>query len=118
MDSSFEKLYSSFNGRPSEISYTLSKRKSILIEIDEGREFVAQSSSTSSKINFERYTLRYFSKGGVFVEGIIRTIENLPEKLVFVKGTIKWIEERNSVTRQHNIAKHSSTKIQINPSIL
>ena len=54
---------------------------------------------------------RYTSKGAVFTTRIKRTINNLFKKPVFEEVIANWIDQINTVAKQHNIEKHSSFKL-------
>ena len=51
------------------------------------------------------------SKEAVFIESLKRTIRNLLQKSGFGNGTRKRIDLRNTVSKQNNNKKQSSTKI-------
>ena len=88
-----------------------SKKKPILIEPDDGSEFVEKIfPDLFRKNNFKRYS-RYITLGVVFAVRFNRTIRDLFKKLFFEKTESNWVDVLPTKREQYNIGNHSSTKL-------
>ena len=88
-----------------------SKRKPNLIESDRGKEFYNNIfQDFLNKNNIKLYS-RNSSFGAVFAETFNRTIRDLLKRPVFEKGDGNWIDILQTITKQYNNRKHSSTKL-------
>ena len=87
-----------------------SNRKPILLETDDGKEYVNKIFNEFLNNNkIKRYS-RYTDKGAVFAERFDKTIRNLLKKPVFEKGRADWLSELPSVIKQYNNTIHHSIK--------
>ena len=59
-----------------------------------------------------RHDSRFTDKGPSIVERVIRTIRNLLEKPIFLRGNADWLSKLPSVIRQYNNTFHNSTKMK------
>ena len=88
-----------------------SKRKTNLIESDRGKEFYNNIfQDFLNKNNIKLYS-RNSSYGAVFAEKFNRTIRDLLKKIVFEHGDANWIDVLETITKQYNNRRHSSTKL-------
>ena len=88
-----------------------SKRKPILLETDDGKEFKNKIlNEIFNNHNIKRYS-RNTALGAVFAERFNRTLRNLLKKPVFSAGNADWFSELPSVIKQYNNTIHSSTKM-------
>ena len=89
-----------------------SKRKPILFETDDGKEYVNKifyEFLNNNKI--KRYS-RYTDEGAVFAERFKRTVRKLLRKPVFEKGKADWLSKLPSVINKYNDTIHSSKKMK------
>ena len=87
-----------------------SKRKPNLIETDDGSEFVNKLfNNLLNTKKIKRYS-RNTALRAVFAERFNRTIRDLLKKLVFEKGDGNWIDILQTITKQYNNRRHTSTK--------
>ena len=88
-----------------------SRRKSNLLETDDGKEFVNKIFNEFLNNNkIKRYS-RYTDKGAVFAERFNKTIRNLLKKPVIEKGRADWVSEFLTVIKQYNNTFHHSIKM-------
>ena len=92
---------------------TKSKRKPLKIESDRGAEFYKSIFQNYLKIENKHHYSRYTAKGPSICERVIRTIENLLRKPVFLAVEASWINELTSVVKKYNNTIHSSTKMNL-----
>ena len=88
-----------------------SKRKPNLIETDRGKEFYNNIFQDFLNKNTIKLYSRNTSLGAVFAERFNRTIRDLLKKIVFEHGDGNWIDVLQTITKQYNNRKHSSTKL-------
>ena len=95
-----------------------SKRRSNLIESDDGTEFVNKTFTNLSNYNhYKRYS-RNPTLGAVFAERFNRSIRILLKKPVFERSDANWINVLPTITKQYSNRIHSSTKLtQIEASL-
>ena len=88
-----------------------SKRRPNLIESDRGKEFYNSIfQDFLNKYNIKLYS-RNSSYGAVFAERFNRTIRDLLKKIVFENGDANWIDVLQTITKQYNNRRHTSTKL-------
>ena len=88
-----------------------SKRRPNLIESDRGKEFYNNIfQDFLNKYNIKLYS-RNSSYGAVFAERFNRTIGDLLKKIVFENGDANWIDVLQTITKQYNNRRHTSTKL-------
>ena len=88
-----------------------SKRKPNLIETDDGSEIVNKLfNNLLNTKKIKRYS-RNTALGAVFAERFNHTIRDLLKKLVFEKGDGNWIDILQTITKQYNNRRHTSTKL-------
>ena len=88
-----------------------SKRRPNLIESDRGKEFYNNIfQDFLNKYNIKLYS-RNSSYGAVFAERFNRTIRDLLKKIVFENGDANWIDVLQTITKQYNNRRHTSTKL-------
>ena len=88
-----------------------SKRQPNLLKTDDEREYVNKIfKEFLNNRNIKRYS-RNTALGALFAERFNRTIRNLLQKPVFLKGKADWLSEHSSVDKQYKNAIHSSTKM-------
>ena len=89
-----------------------SNPKTNLLETDDGKDYVKKNSIEFLNNNdIKRYS-RNNSLGAVFAERFNRTIRNLINKPVFLKGNAEWISELPSIIKQYNRTIDNSTKMK------
>ena len=88
-----------------------SKRKPNLIESDRGKEFYNNIFQGFLNKNDIKLYSRNSSFGSVFAERFNQSIRDLLKKPVFEKGDGNWIDVLQTITKQYNRRKHSSTKL-------
>ena len=82
-----------------------------MIEKDDGSEFVNKLfNNLLNTKKIKRYS-RNTALGAVFAERFNRTIRDLLKKLVFEKGDGNWIDILQTITKQYNNRRHTSTKL-------
>ena len=79
-----------------------SKRRTNLIETDNGREFY-NTFQKSLNINNIKHLSRTTYLGVVFAERFNHTMRDLVEKPVFEKGVGNWIDFLPTIKKQYNI---------------
>ena len=88
-----------------------SKRKPILLETDDGKEYVNKNfSEFLNNHNIKRHS-RNTHVGAVFAERFNRAIRNLLKKPVFEKGRADWLSDLPSITNKYNNTIHNSIKM-------
>ena len=88
-----------------------SKRKPNLIETDRGKEFYNNIFQDFLNKNDIKLYSRNTSVGAVFAERFNRTIRDLLKKIVFEQGDGNWIDVLQTITKQYNNRRHTSTKL-------
>ena len=107
------KYAQSLTGAFSQIIKT-SRRKPILLETDDGKEYVNKIfSEILNNHNIKRYS-RYTDKGAVFAERFNRTIRNFSKKPIFLAGEASWINELSPIIKKYNNTIRHSTKMTPN----
>ena len=88
-----------------------SKRKPNYIESDRGKEFYIKIFQNFLKIVNIKHSSGITSFRAVFEKRFNRTITDLLERPVFEKGESNWVNILPTITKQHNIPLHTSTKL-------
>ena len=93
---------------------TTSKRKPLKIESDRETEFCNGIFQNFSKSKNIHHYSRFPDKGPSIAERVIRTIQKLLKKPVFLGGNADWLSELSAVVIKYNNTIHSSTKMTPN----
>ena len=88
-----------------------SKRKTNLIETDEGSDFVNKIFTNLLNNNNIKRCSRNTSLGAVFAERFNRSFRKLLKKPFFQTGNGNWVDILATITKQYNVRIHYSTKL-------
>ena len=89
---------------------TKSKRRSIKLESDRGKEWYISVFKNVLRFKNIQPSSRFTDKGTSIADQVINTIPNLFKKPLFLKSNAYWVSELSSGINKYNNSYHNSIK--------